>query len=66
MRNSDSRRDTEGGGETTMNQKNATKARKKESRSQVALAAILRSGAGAHTDRRAKRQTRSSWRREVW
>ena len=48
-----------------MNQKNATKARKKESRSQVALAAILRSGAGAHTDRRAKRQTRSSWRREV-
>lgn len=39
-------------------------ARAKAGRSQVALAAILRSGAGPH--RSVKRVNRRSWRKEVW
>jgi hypothetical protein len=37
---------------------------KKQLRSPVGLAAATRSGAGAHSDRRLRRTTRGSWRRE--
>ena len=36
------------------------------SRSQVALSAIMRSGAGTHQDKRSKKAQKASWRREEW
>lgn len=35
-------------------------------RSQVALSAIMRSGAGTHQDKRTKKAQKASWRREEW
>jgi len=35
-------------------------------RSQLALAAILRSGGGSHSDKRRAPERRGAWRKEVW
>lgn len=35
-------------------------------RSDLALAAIFRSGAGAHTDKRDRKERKGDWKREDW
>ena len=38
----------------------------RSTRSQVALVAILRTGAGSHSDKRRTLERRTAWRKEDW
>jgi hypothetical protein len=38
----------------------------RSTRSQFALAAILRTGGGSHSDKRRAPEKRTAWRKEVW